>query len=84
MPRKYINPKREEKEEEYARKYFKKLRKNKQYDSMSDEELQNHVKIKADDKWKRRQSWKEIETYIPLPNKWIEKLRKKRRKKGLL
>ena len=84
MPRKYINPKREEKEEEYARKYFKKLRKNKQYDNMSDEALLRNVKLRAKDKWRRRQKMKEIDTYIPIPNKWAQRLREKRRKKGLL
>ena len=74
----------EEKEEEYARKYFKKLRKNKQYDNMSDEALLRNVKHLAKDKWRRRQKMKEIDTYIPIPNKWAQRLREKRRKKGLL
>tara|TARA_R100001530_G_C4297401_1_gene149606 strand:- start:346 stop:600 length:255 start_codon:yes stop_codon:yes gene_type:complete len=84
MPRKYINPKRKKKEEEYADKYFKKLRESERMKGMSDESLRKQAELKARDKWKRRQSMREIDTYIPLPNKWVKKLRDKRRKKGLL
>jgi hypothetical protein len=84
MARKYINKKREEKEKKWAEKYFKKFRKNSRYDDMSDEALLSNAKHRAEDKWRRRQKMKEIDTYIPIPFKWSQRLREKRRKKGLL
>ena len=83
MPRKYISPKREKTVEKWTSEFVEKLTNDKKWQA-GEEKTLKHAKYLANQKWKRRQSMREIETYIPLPNKWVKKLNEKRRKKGLL
>ena len=83
MSRKYINSKREKLIDKWTSEFVEKLA-NREKWKLNEEQTLNHAKYLADQKWKRRQSMREIDTYIPLPNKWVKKLNEKRRKKGLL
>jgi len=83
MPRKYVSPKKIEKVEKWTNDFVKKLTKSKRW-SRGEEATLSHAKHLANEKWKRKQRRRNIETYIPLPNKLVNKLDDKRRKKGLI
>tara|TARA_R100001377_G_C3181035_1_gene106666 strand:+ start:495 stop:746 length:252 start_codon:yes stop_codon:yes gene_type:complete len=82
MPRKYVSPKRKEKTEKWTNDYIEKLNNDKKW-LAGEEATLRRAKYLANNKWSRKQNRKEIETYIPLPNKWVKKLNEKRREKGV-